>query len=192
MESCPPWLRFREGGNELSLTGSFSTTTSSFLPHFLLPHSSLVFTNMKDEIQGGERGEMNEGYKSSWWRWGQAGALLCWTTFWLLNVLLTYIFGLRTKKSEEKKQPYLFLLFLVNLFFFFPSTPISLFPSLITIVFLDTLFFSSCWVRDIWPQLLLLLQPGLKHEPWGILQLWPPVLGHVPDEERPNRQRTLW
>ena len=32
----------------------------------------------------------------------------------------------------------------------------------------------------------------LKHEPRVALQLEPAVLGRVPDEERPQRQRTLW
>ena len=43
-----------------------------------------------------------------------------------------------------------------------------------------------------WPHLLLLLLPGLEHEPRGFLRLRPPVLGHVPDEERPNGRRTPW
>lgn len=33
VEQRPPWLRFRQGGNELSLTGSCATS-SCFLPHF--------------------------------------------------------------------------------------------------------------------------------------------------------------
>lgn len=53
MEPCPPWLCFGEGENEFRLTGSFSTASSCFLPHFF-PH---VFTNIKDEIWGGVRGE---------------------------------------------------------------------------------------------------------------------------------------
>lgn len=42
VEPCPPWLRFRQGGNELSLTGSCScscscaATSSCFLPHFFM------------------------------------------------------------------------------------------------------------------------------------------------------------
>lgn len=69
MESRPPWLRFREGGNELSLTGSS-------LPSPPSPPSSLAFyslasflfwLNMKGEMEGGGDGgeEMIEGYKSS-------------------------------------------------------------------------------------------------------------------------------
>lgn len=175
MESCPPWLRFREGGNELSLTGSFSTTTSSFsLTSFLF---LLIWRVRYGE---GERGRWMRGIKAV----DEGEDRLERRSGERLAVLLTYIFGLRTNKSG-KKNSFSFLL----TFFPFPFAPIS-HPYHHCLPWYP--FFSSYWVPDIWPQLLLRLQPGLRHEPRGILQLWAPVLGHVPDEERPNRQRTLW
>lgn len=84
---------------------------------------------MKGEIRGGGKGEMNEGYKSSWWGWGPTGAQLWWTTFWFLTDLLTYILGLRTNKSQRKS-------FLLTVF---PSHSLP-HRFLITIVYLDTLF----------------------------------------------------
>lgn len=132
MESCPPWLRFREGGNELSLTGSSPPSEPPPPPPFSLT-PFFVFINMKGEMEGGGRGgeELNEGYKSRSWRWGQAGTLLCCTSFWLVLV----------NKKWKKLYLFFFLLFLIDLFLLIPShLPLAVFPLLIIAVCLDTLF----------------------------------------------------